>query len=117
MLYLINSKNDNAKKNLDLTYSQENMTTYSPIIKGMARYLSTQYHNNKPAHQRDGKKGDKKKGMIRNLKTRIVTRAPLQVHMLKILQHLKNSPLLAEELVQALTFWRQMNSCFVHYVL
>ena len=27
----------------------------------MARYLSTQYPNNKPANQRGGKKGDKKK--------------------------------------------------------
>ena len=28
----------------------------------MARYLSTQYPNNKPANQRGGKKGNKKKG-------------------------------------------------------
>ena len=28
----------------------------------MARYLSTQYPNNKPAHQSGGKKGDKRKG-------------------------------------------------------
>ena len=28
----------------------------------MARYLSTQYSNNNPAHQRRGKKGDKRKG-------------------------------------------------------
>ena len=26
----------------------------------MARYLSTQYYNNKPPNQRRGKKGDKK---------------------------------------------------------
>ena len=28
----------------------------------MARYLSTQYVNNKPANQRGSKKGDKRKG-------------------------------------------------------
>ena len=37
------------------------MTTYPPIIKGMARYISTQCPNNKPAHQRNGKKRDRKK--------------------------------------------------------
>ena len=38
------------------------MTVYPPTIEGMARYLSTQYPNNKPAYQRDGKRGDTKKG-------------------------------------------------------
>ena len=38
------------------------MTTYPPTIKEMARCISTQYPNNKPAHQCNGKKGDKKKG-------------------------------------------------------
>ena len=38
------------------------MTAYPPSIEGMARYLSSQYSNNKPAHQRGGKKGDKRKG-------------------------------------------------------
>ena len=55
-------KNKNAKKGLRLTYSQGNMTAFSPAIKGMARHLSTQYPNNKPIHQRDSKRGDKKKG-------------------------------------------------------
>ena len=62
MLYLMNSKNKNAKKNLHLAYSQGNMTAYLPTIKGIARYLSTQYPSNKSAQKRDGKKGDKKKG-------------------------------------------------------
>ena len=30
----------------------------------MDRYLSTQYPNNMPAHQRGGKKGDKRKGDV-----------------------------------------------------
>ena len=60
--YLMNSKNEHAKKDLCLAYSQGNMTAYPPNIKAMARYLSTQYPNNKPANQRNGKNGDKNKG-------------------------------------------------------
>ena len=62
ILYLINSKNEHAKKDLCLAYSQGNLTAYLTIIEGTARYLSTQYPNNKPANQRDDKKGDKRKG-------------------------------------------------------
>ena len=58
----MNSKNKIAKKDLRLAYSQGNNTAYPPNIKSMARYLSTQYPNNKPANQREGKKGDKRKG-------------------------------------------------------
>ena len=58
----MNLKNKTAKKDLRLTYSQGNNATYSPNIEAMARYLSTQYPNNKPANQRRGKKGDTKKG-------------------------------------------------------
>ena len=58
----MNSKDKNTKKDLRLAYSQENMTTCPPTIEGMARYLSTQYPNNKPANQRNGKKGDTNKG-------------------------------------------------------
>ena len=39
MLYLMNSKNKNTKKDLRLAYSKGNMITYSPTIVGMARYL------------------------------------------------------------------------------
>ena len=46
MLYLMNLKNKNTKKDLCLAYSQGNMTAYPPTIKGMARYLSTLYPNN-----------------------------------------------------------------------
>ena len=62
IFYLMNSKNKNAKKNLRLAYSQGNNTTYPSDIESMARYLSTQYPNNKPANQRGGQKGDKRKG-------------------------------------------------------
>ena len=48
MLYLMNSKNENIKKDLRLAYSQENMTAYPPTIEGMARYLSSQYPNKLP---------------------------------------------------------------------
>ena len=50
MLYLMNSKNKQAKKDLCIAYSQRNMTAYPTNIKTMAQYLSTQYANNKPAN-------------------------------------------------------------------
>ena len=58
----MNSKYKSTKKDLRLAHSQGNITTYPPTIKGIAKYLSTQYPNNKSIHQRDGKKGDKQKG-------------------------------------------------------
>ena len=58
----MNKKNETGKKDLCLAYSQGNNTAYLPNIEAMARYLSTQYSNNKPANQCEGKKGDKKKG-------------------------------------------------------
>ena len=60
MLFPMNSKNDNAKKDLRLVYSQGNMTGYPSTIEGMARYLSTQYPNKNYANQRDGKKGERR---------------------------------------------------------
>ena len=62
MLYLMNSKNKNAKKDLRLAYSQGNNTAYPTDIKSEARYLSIQYPNNKPTNQRGGNKGYKRKG-------------------------------------------------------
>ena len=41
MLPLMNSKNDNAKKDLCLFYSQGNKSAYLVTAEGMARYLST----------------------------------------------------------------------------
>ena len=65
----------------------------------MAKYLSTQYSNNKPANQRGGKKKEiKRRVMDGNLKTRIVTLMALPVYMLKTLQQLKN-PLSLTELL------------------
>ena len=58
----MNLKNKTAKKDLHLAYSQGNNTVYPPNLKAMARYLSTQYSNNKSANQLGGKKGDRKKG-------------------------------------------------------
>ena len=52
MLYLLNLKSKNAKKDLRLAYSQGNNTAYPTNIESMARYLSTQYPNYKPANQR-----------------------------------------------------------------
>ena len=41
MLFLMNSKNYAAKKDLRLLYSQGNKKTYPETVKAMARYLST----------------------------------------------------------------------------
>ena len=61
MLYLMNSKNENAKKDLRLAYSQGNNTAYPPNIELIAKCLSTQYSNNKSTNQRGGKKRDRRK--------------------------------------------------------
>ena len=56
----MNSKNEIAKEDLRLAYSQGDYTAYLADIEAAARYLSTQYPNNKPANQRKNKqrKGD-----------------------------------------------------------
>ena len=41
MLFLLNSKNDNTKKDLRLSYSQGNKLAYPVSAEAMARYLST----------------------------------------------------------------------------
>ena len=51
ILYLMNLKNKDAKKDLRLAYSQGNNIAYLSNIESMTRYLSTQYHNNKPTNQ------------------------------------------------------------------
>ena len=101
MLFLMNSKNNNVKKDLRLAYSQINMTAYPPTIESMARYLSTQYLNKNATNQRKGKKENKvkRRGMILNLKARTVIQVALQVHTLEILHNLMSSSLLAEGLV------------------
>ena len=62
MLYLMNSKNKQAKKDLRLASSQGNMTAYLTNIQAMDQYLSTQYANNKPISQSNGKRGVTNKG-------------------------------------------------------
>ena len=57
MLLLLNSKNDKAKKDLCLAYSQRNKTAYPLTANAMVRYMSTQYPNKNPGHQRNGKWG------------------------------------------------------------
>ena len=56
MLYLMNLKNKTATKDLRLAYSQGNNTAYLIDIKSAARYLSTQYPNNKPTNRPGGNK-------------------------------------------------------------
>ena len=56
MLLFVNSKNDAAKKNLRLSYSQRNKKAYPETVESMARYLLTQY-NNKSTNNPRNKKG------------------------------------------------------------
>ena len=57
MLLLMNSKNDAAKKDLRLSYSQGNKKAYPETVESMARYLSTQYNNKSTNNPRDKKRG------------------------------------------------------------
>ena len=54
----MNSKNDAAKKDLRLLYSQGNKTASPVTAESMARYLSIQYNNKIPNNPRD-KRGDR----------------------------------------------------------
>ena len=55
MIYIMNSKNEIAKKDLRLAYFQENYITYPANIEAAVWYLSTQYPNNKSSNQRKNK--------------------------------------------------------------
>ena len=57
MLLLMNSKNDAAKKDLRLSYSQGNKKAYPDTVESMARYLSTQYNTKSTNNPRDKKGG------------------------------------------------------------
>ena len=59
----MNSKNDNAKKDLRLLYSQGNKSASLVTAEAMGRYMLTQYNNKIPNNPRD-KRGDRnsKKG-------------------------------------------------------
>ena len=50
MLLSLNSKNNNAKKDLHLLYSQGDKSAYSAKAKTIATYLPTQYPNKTIGH-------------------------------------------------------------------
>ena len=56
IIFTMNSKNEIAKKDLRLAYSQDNHTAYLADIESVALYLSTQYPNNKPGNQQKKQK-------------------------------------------------------------
>ena len=56
MIYIMNSKNEIAKKDLRLAYSQENHTVYPTDIETAAWYLTTQYPNIKSGNQKTKQK-------------------------------------------------------------
>ena len=60
----MNLKNNNAKKDLRLAYSQRNKIAYPLSVNKMARYMSTQYPSKNSGYQCKDKKGDRnrKKG-------------------------------------------------------
>ena len=58
MLLLMNSKNNNAKKDICLAYSQGNKSAYPVNVESMVRYLSLMYNMKKVNNPRN-KKGDK----------------------------------------------------------
>ena len=62
MILLINPKNDNAKMDLRLLYSQGNKSAYPVSAEVMARYLPVQYRN-KISNNPRNKRGDKNSKM------------------------------------------------------
>ena len=52
MFFIMNSKNEIAKKDPQLAYSQGNHTAYLTDIESPARYLTTQYPNIPPGNHR-----------------------------------------------------------------
>ena len=74
MLLLLNLKNDNAKKDLRLAYSQGNKTAYPLNPESMARYLLSMYSiksTNNPCDKRGIR--TERRVMNPNLKIRITT--------------------------------------------
>ena len=110
----MNSKNDNAKKDLRLLYSQGNKTAYPATAKSMARYLLTQY-NNKVLNNPRNKRGDRnsKKGDDGYLKSAILPLQGLLARTLGKAQHLKIQPLLAKGLVLVIPSLKSHNQHFV----
>ena len=58
ILLLMNSKNDNAKKDLRLAYAQGKRSAYLLTVESIARFLLLQY-NIKTVNNPCNKKGDK----------------------------------------------------------
>ena len=113
MLLLMNSKNDAAKKDLRLSYSQGNKKAYPETVEVMARYLLTQY-NNKVSNNPHDKKGGRTQRRVKivNLKTAILPLQVPRVHTLKA-QHLKIQLLLAKGLVLVQMYLKRHNEHFV----
>ena len=110
MLLLLNLKNDNAKKDLHLAYSQGNKTAYPLNLESIARYLLSMYSIKSANNPRD-KKGirTERRAMTTSLKTKITTPQAPQVHTLEKMQRLKIQTLLAMDLVLAHTYLNTMS--------
>ena len=114
MLFLMNSKNDAAKKDVCLSYSQGNKKAYLETAESMARYLSTQYNNKVPNNPCEKRVVETQRRVtIANLKTAILPLRGLLVQTLGKSQHLKIQQLLAKGLVLVLTYLKCHNQHFV----
>ena len=61
ILILMNSKNDNANKDLDLSYSQGNKTAYPVDVESMVKYIKNINNPQNKKGDKNGKKGDEHK--------------------------------------------------------
>ena len=95
MLFPMNLKHDNVKKDLHSVNSQGNMAAYLPTIKSMARYLLTHYPNKNSTNQCNDTKGDRSGKKGDNLKSEL---AP-QEYTLETPHQMKSPALLVEKLV------------------
>ena len=105
MLLLMNSKNNNAKKDLHLVYSQGNKIAYPLDVESMTRYLLSMYNIKSVNNPRD-KRGirTKRKMMDPNLKIRITTTQTPWVHTAGKIQRPKIQTLLVMDLALAHTY-------------
>ena len=129
----MNSKNEMAKKDLQLTYSQGNQTAYPTNIESAAWYLTTQYPNIKSGKQRKNqqKKADDPKSEEKDNATTGTTgahvedsatsqdntaprgEANLGAHVLETNQTMSPTTCTVEEILEAHpiddTFWENTN--------
>ena len=94
MIFIMNSKNEIAKKDLQLAYPQGNHTVYPTNIESAARYLATQYPNIKPGNQRRNKQ---RKAHAPKSKDKDNATSCTAGRTLRTVEQVKTPPLLTEK--------------------